>query len=103
MCQPGAQRGRRPAVGTTAVQWTCRRSDSNSRWYEQDVGSTVILHNAYGGKCLNIAGSSTPQRRMARPAHVQHLLQQTNACTSASPRSPGSTGEHPSRTERNRR
>lgn len=47
------------ANGTRLVQWTCRRSDSNSQWYEQDVGSSVILHNAYSGKCLNIAGSST--------------------------------------------
>ncbi|MGW5481516.1 RICIN domain-containing protein [Streptomyces sp. NPDC004008] len=47
------------ADGTRLVQWTCRRSDSNSQWYEQDVGSSVILHNAYSGRCLNIAGAST--------------------------------------------
>ncbi|MFE0511355.1 RICIN domain-containing protein [Streptomyces sp. NPDC058964] len=47
------------ANGTRLVQWTCRRSDSNSQWYEEDIGSYVILHNAYSGKCLNIAGAST--------------------------------------------
>jgi Ricin-type beta-trefoil lectin domain-like len=45
--------------GTRMVQWTCSRSDPNSQWYEQDIGSAVILHNEYSGKCLNVAGAST--------------------------------------------